>query len=275
MEESTMNQPMGTSHFVELRGVRFAYTDVGSGPIIVYAHGLSSSRANDALMGLADFSTLRSQFRLISYDARGHGRSAGTTDSADYTWPALADDLIALTEYFSPDSPVSVIGSSMGTGTALHAVVKAPQRFDRLVLTAPPTAWATRAGQTEMYATMADLAQSSPPDVLATLFSQAEVAPIFADVPGFPPPPDVAHELLPIVFRGAGRSDLPSPDVLRSIEQPTLVLAWASDPGHPVSTAERLIELIPDSRLHVSETSDDIRTWGTRAAEFLVAQPAG
>lgn len=263
-----MTQP-GMSEFVELRGVRFAYSDVGSGPIVLYAHGLSSSRAGDARMRLAEFSPLSEHARLIAYDARGHGESSGTTDSADYTWSSLADDMIALADHFSPDAKVSVIGSSMGTGTTLHAAVTAPERFDRLVLTAPPTAWETRAGQTEIYAAMADLAASSTPEALAAMMAQAPLAPIFADVPGFPPVPDITHELLPIVFRGAGRSDLPLPAALAEIRQPTLVLAWATDPGHPVSTAERLVELIPGSRLHISETSNDIRTWGTLAAEFL------
>jgi len=39
----------------------------------------------------------------------------------------------------------------MGTGTVLHAVVKAPGRFERLVLTAPPTTWEARAAQAEIY----------------------------------------------------------------------------------------------------------------------------
>lgn len=95
------------------------------------------------------------------------------------------------------------------------------------------------------------------------------IALIFTDVPGFPPAPNIAHELLPTVFRGAGRSDLPSADALSALRQPTLALAWATDPGHPVSTAERLVELINGSRLHISETSNEIRTWGTRAADFL------
>lgn len=263
-----MTQPK-MSEFVELRGIRFAYTDVGSGPVVLYAHGLSSSRANDKRMGLAEFAPVSSANRLISYDARGHGESAGSTNVDDYTWASLADDLIALADHVSPGAPVTVIGSSMGTGTALHAAVKAPERFDRLVLTAPPTAWETRAGQTEMYAAIAELAETSSPEALAAMLAQAPVAPIFTDVSGFPPAPDIAHELLPTVFRGAGRSDLPPPDALAGLRQPTLVLAWATDPGHPVSTAERINDLIEASHLHISETSNDIRTWGTRAAEFL------
>ena len=92
---------------------------------------------------------------------------------------------------------------------------------------------------------------------------------IFADVPGYSLQPDVDLSLLPAVFRGAGQTDLPSFEAISGIEQPTLILAWASDPGHPVETAQKLRELIPGAELVVSETSADVRTWGRRAAAFL------
>src|ERR1700749_2465002 len=147
----------GASAHIGLRGVDFAYTDIGSGPLVLDAHGLSSSRANNRRMELPDFSRVAANGRrLISYDARGHGESSGTGDPEDYTWAALAQDLLAFAEHFSPDSPVSAIGSSMGTGTVIHAAAAQPGRFDRLVLTAPPTAWETRAGQADLYRVMAD-----------------------------------------------------------------------------------------------------------------------
>ena len=40
----------GASAHIELRGADFAYTDVGSGPLVLDAHGLTSSRANNRRM---------------------------------------------------------------------------------------------------------------------------------------------------------------------------------------------------------------------------------
>jgi hypothetical protein len=71
------------------------------------------------------------------------------------------------------------------------------------------------------------------------------------------------------VFRGAGLSDLPAPEALQKLDQRVLILAWDTDPGHPVSTAERLHTLLKHSELHISKTSTDIRTWGERALQFL------
>jgi 3-oxoadipate enol-lactonase len=120
-----------------------------------------------------------------------------------------------------------------------------------------------------MYATMADLFENGTAEQLEAAMKSAPMPPIFADVPGFGLQPDVDISLLPAVFRGAGQTDLPSFEAIAGITQPTLILAWATDPGHPIETAEKLRELIPGSELVVSETSADVRGWGHRAAAFL------
>jgi 3-oxoadipate enol-lactonase len=260
-----------TTTYVTLRGNRFAYSDEGHGTVVLNAHGLSSSRANDRRMGLTDFRPVAAAHRLISYDARGHGESQGSPESDDYTWKSLSDDMIALADHFSPGRAVSAIGSSMGTGTLLHAATSAPSRFDRLVLTAPPTAWQTRSPQGAIYRQMADFVAANGLGALADLSAQAPLPPVFADIEGFPAPPDVTAELLPTIFRGAAATDLPPLDEIALLTQPTLILAWAGDPGHPVSSAEKLADAITGSTLHVSDTSTDIRTWGDRAAEFLAS----
>ncbi|MCU1407675.1 MAG: hypothetical protein JWQ43_3978 [Glaciihabitans sp.] len=258
-----------TEHVV-LRGIDFAFSDQGRGPVVLSAHGLSSSRANNRLMGLSDFSEVaQARRRLISYDARGHGESSGSNAEEDYTWAALAGDMLTLADHFSPDTPVSAIGSSMGTGTLLHAATRRPERFDRLILTAPPTAWETRAGQAENYRKMADLIETSSPETLADMMGQAPVPPVFREVLNFPPAPDMRDGLMPTIFRGAALADLPSLDTLSTLTQPTLIIAWAGDPGHPVSTAEMLHGALSNSELHVSETPVDLATWGERAARFL------
>ena len=71
------------------------------------------------------------------------------------------------------------------------------------------------------------------------------------------------------VLRGAGNSDLPNETAVSSITVPTLILAWTGDPGHPVSTALRLHELIPSSQLSIAESVAKYLAWGQLAAEFL------
>ena len=71
------------------------------------------------------------------------------------------------------------------------------------------------------------------------------------------------------MLRGVGLSDLPAPAELTTLERPTLILAWDTDPLHPVSTAERLHRLIPDSTLHIARTVDEVKTWTQRTADFF------
>ncbi|MFB9955381.1 alpha/beta fold hydrolase [Cellulomonas denverensis] len=123
----------------------------GDGPVVVTAHGLTSSRAMAAAEGLFDWSALGAGGTLVEYDARGHGGSTGAPVPADYTWSAQAGDLLALIDQVSPDAPVDAVGASMGTATVLWAAALRPDRFRRLVLTIPPTAWDTRAAQADTY----------------------------------------------------------------------------------------------------------------------------
>lgn len=255
---------------LRVRDARLAYSDEGSGPIVVYAHGLTQSRSADRTLGLIDWPSLAGGgFRLISYDARGHGESEGTPVADAYRWESLAEDLLAVIDHFSPAEPVRAAGISMGTGTILNALIQAPGRFTAVTLGAPPTAWETRAAQGAQYEQFAQLIEQMSPGQFAATLDQAPIPPIFEHVPGFPGVPTPAHELLPFVFRGARASDLPSPRQLADVRVPALILAWATDPTHPVSTAERLAEILPAATLHVSDTIEDIRTWAARAAAFF------
>ena len=256
---------------IDVRGTRLSYSDSGgSGPLTVYAHGLSGSRAKEDLVRRMDYAALEAAGRrVVRYDARGHGQSGGADVESDYTWPNLALDLIALLDALGADEPVSAIGASMGTATILHALTIAPQRFDRIVLTCPPTAWETRAAQSDLYRASAQFAQDNGKAAYVERARSMPRPPPLADLPPEYSVPDIDEALLPTVLRGAAASNVPPPEAIAAVTQPTLILAWTDDPGHPVSTAERLHELIPGSQLHVSSTKDQLATWGQQAADFL------
>ena len=259
---------------LDVRGVRLAYSDEGSGPVVIYAHGLTQSRALDQALGLFDWAALTGAgFRLISYDARGHGESGGTPVADTYRWESLADDLLAVIDHFSDAEPVRAVGISMGTATILHALARAPGRFSAVTLGAPPTAWETRVAQRALYEQFAQAVEQMSPSQFAGMLAQAPVPPIFEHIPGYAGIPSPAHELLPAVFRGAGASDLPSPQQLALVQVPALILAWATDPAHPVSSAERLAATLPAATLHISDTAADIGTWAARAAAFFAGTP--
>jgi pimeloyl-ACP methyl ester carboxylesterase len=250
------------------RRAELFYDDAGEGPLAVYAHGGFVSQATEDRMGLFDWApVLDAGHRLVRYDARAHGRSTGEPMDTDYTYPSLADDLLALLDHLDAAEPVAAMGASMGCGSVLHAAVRAPDRFSRLVLLIPPTAWTTREAHAQANRESADTIEREGVDAwLAAKRTQPRPA-VVADVPEFPPTP--AERVLPSVLRGLALSDLPSRKAVAGLRRPGLILAWVDDPGHPLSTAETLAHLLPHADLHVSRTRADIRRWGERIAEYL------
>jgi pimeloyl-ACP methyl ester carboxylesterase len=222
-------------------------------------------------MGLFDWSGLGAAVRLVRYDARGHGESEAGGGPVDYRWERLAGDLLEVADALGLER-FAAGGASMGAATVLHAAAAAPERLPALVLAIPPTAWETRAAQARLYEAAARLVETQ--GLAAFLAAMASQPPpeIFAGQ-GDPyrVPPSIAERTLPTVLRGAASSDLPPPERIRELSTPVLILAWDTDPSHPLSTARRLAELLPDARLEVARSASDIALWPLRVRDFLSA----
>ena len=229
------------------------------GPAVVQLHGLTSSRAREDLIAVDLVGDLTGA-RVLRYDARGHGRSTGPRDVSAYSWSTLADDLLALLEHVFPGEPAYGVGSSMGSSTLVHAAAASPTSFSGLTLCIPPTAWETRVAQGAAYEECARVVETAGVDALVDAGRLAPHPP--AENPDKPVTwPDVAIDLLPTVFRGAALTDLPAPDVVATIDLPTLLLAWVGDPAHPVSTSELLHDLLRHSELVVAHTHPEVHCW--------------
>ncbi|MEV8267824.1 alpha/beta hydrolase [Microbacterium sp. NPDC076911] len=253
---------------LDVSNARIDYDITGdAGPLVVQLHGLTSSRARDAHMGL-DLGRALREHRVLRYDARGHGGSTGSSVEADYGWDALADDLLTLLDHVAPGEPVHAVGPSMGTGTLLHAAVRDPERFSTLTLVVPPTAYKSRVAQAEHYRLGASLIESHGLSAFIELGDTAPVPPALADAPQSGP--EISDALLPIVLRGAAATDFPAREAVASIATPTLILAWSGDPAHPVRTATRLHELIDGSRIVVARTPYGVMAWPGLFAEHVI-----
>lgn len=238
---------------------------------VVQLHGLTSSRERDRMIDL-DLGRGLSGTRLLRYDARGHGESTGRTVPEDYTWPRLAEDLLALLDDHFPGEAVHGAGPSMGCATLLHAAVRDPGRFSSLTLLIPSTAWETRVAQAENYERLADFVEQHGMERFLAASRDVHRPPAQIGTPDTLP--QVREELLPSVYRGAALSDLPSPEAIARIDVPVTILAWTDDPGHPVSTAERLHELLPQSSLQIASTRAEVAGWPAVLAAD-VARAAG
>jgi len=246
-----------------------AHTLLGHGPAFVWGHGLTSSRASEDRLPLLRWDTITDAGRqVVRYDAAGHGETGGPPESGTYEWPQLATDMLALLDQLGLDR-VDAGGASMGCASTLHAAVQAPDRFDRLVLVIPPTAWETRPAQAEQYETSASYVEREGKAAWLEVAADTQRPAIFADLPPAPMAVDIPEDLLPSVLRGAAASDLPPAEAIACLEHRALILAWAGDPGHPESTAHRLGELLPNSKVRVASQLTDLFTWSGAIADFL------
>ena len=256
---------------MQVRGARLAYEVSGSGPYLIWGHGLSMTRESDAGMGLVDWDRVRAS--VVRYDARGHGESQSTADLGGYSWSELARDQLALADSLEIDRYMAA-GASMGCGTALHAAVLAPGRVRALVLVIPPTGWETRAAQADMWEASAGLVETEGVEALIAARAALD-----------PPDPYVGDEArrerqaaatrawepsrLALVLRGATTANLPDRSAVSRISAPALILAWTGDPVHPVSTASELADLLPAATLHTASTRAEVDGWTDLVGAFV------
>ena len=258
-----------------VRGVHLLVDDPGGDGIpLVWAHGLTSSRALEDAFGLFGWSGLDG-LRVIRYDARGHGGSDGSPDPATYTWPALAEDLLGVMDVVGIRR-CAIGGASMGCATAIHVATIMPSRVDRLVLVIPPTAWETRAASRDLNLAGARLVDDVGPRAVVDVLQQQPPLAVLGELgerwrdEGLRQLLEMDRPLLAAIYRGAAASDLPPATVLSSVVAPTLLLAWSGDPTHPVSTARQLADTLPNAQLHVADDLDGIRSWPLLINDFLV-----
>ena len=139
---------------------KLAYYDSGGGaagePAIVLLHG-ATFRSED---WENVFPRLATRYRVIAYDARGHGKSAR---AASYAIDAFADDLLRIIDGLA-GGPAIVVGHSLGGATALVAAAARPDAVRALVLEDPVIDNWDRDWRAEYYANVrAALEQSAEP----------------------------------------------------------------------------------------------------------------
>ena len=112
---------------------KLVYYDSATGaagePAIVLLHG-ATFRSED---WENIFPRLATRYRVIAYDARGHGKSGR---AASYAIGDLADDLLRLIDGLAGGRAI-VIGHSLGAATALVAAAKRPTAIRALALEEP------------------------------------------------------------------------------------------------------------------------------------------
>jgi 3-oxoadipate enol-lactonase len=216
------------------------FLDEGTGPVIVCLHSMAgSARMWDGLTAAA----LASGWRVVRFDARQHGESAGC---GGFTIERSAQDALELLDHLQIDR-CHVVSISMGGQTAMHMAVAQPQRFGALVL-ANTSAGANPGGAKRIAAVLSRIAgigyQAFADEYVASRMAKGREAPGFAAY--------VADALVsgPDGYEATLRSivaqDLVA--VLPRIAHPALLIAADRDPSTTPEMMRRLGEGLPDAQ---------------------------
>lgn len=118
-----------TPHRVILHGHELSYLDSGTGPAVLFIHGiLGSQRQWTKLVEKMDDNN-----RVVVPDLFGHGDSS--KPMGDYSLSSHAATLRDLLDHLDVDR-VTLVGHSLGGGIAMQFYYLFPERVDRVVLIA-------------------------------------------------------------------------------------------------------------------------------------------
>jgi len=123
-------QAQPNSRVFDSGGVQIRYVDQGSGDPVLLMHGFGGRLEFWEITGIAAGLTTAG-FRVIAYDARGHGNSAKPHDPEQYGDEDV-EDALRLLDHLSIER-ANVVGYSRGSGIASQLVAQHPNRLRSVV----------------------------------------------------------------------------------------------------------------------------------------------
>ncbi len=252
---------MALENFRTSDGCRLTYDISGSGPVVVWQHGLGAPLSQPIAVFPTDVAVTR-----LSLACRGH-EDSDLGDPEKLSMATFADDVLELLDHLQVEKIAAIGGISLGAGIALRIAALHPQRSRRLILARP--AWVDRPSlETQgLYVRAGELLQAFGKAGEAMLAGD----PLFVQVQQVSP--DNAKSLLSYFHRPrpettiALLSRLPkgSPGIsmaeIKTIAAKTLVIGNGEDVVHPLAYARELAAAIPGAELSVitSKTIDATR----------------
>jgi len=244
---------------------------LGEGPPVVLLHGLSATRRNVVQGSRA---LVKRGYRLISYDARGHGASS---PAPSYEYADLVADLEAVLEHLELDR-AALVGSSMGAATAMAFTLEHHERVPALVQITPAYTGYARTG---------DVDGENWERLAAALDEGIDAFVEYAQPQGLPERwREVAREATrQRMERHADLSsvaqalrELPGSvawkglDALSRLDVPVLVVGSRDDADflHPLGVAEEYCRKLPNGELVVEEKGQSPLAWqGARLSNAI------
>jgi pimeloyl-ACP methyl ester carboxylesterase len=236
--------------------------ETGEGPAVVLCHGITATRRY-VLHGSKALP--RAGYRVVTYDARGHGESDPAPVGEGYGYPELVGDLEAVVAARIGEGERFFLGGhSMGAHTAVAYAQRHPQRLAGLALIGPVYTGAIEAASLAYWDGLAAaLGRDGIDGFVAYIGERQGIDPRWRDsVLRFTrrrmlhqQHPEALVEALRQVPRSRPFGAL---EELAGLALPALVVAGNddADPGHPYEAAAAYAEVLPRGRL-VSEAEGE------------------
>ncbi len=126
-----MSQP--EVKFVQANGLRHAYIEEGSGPLVLMFHGFpDTARTWDELRPMV----AAAGFRVVTPYLRGYAPSQIPDTDTDIA--TQGDDALALIDALEPGGSAALVGHDWGASTVYAAAARGPQKVNKLVTMAIP-----------------------------------------------------------------------------------------------------------------------------------------
>jgi pimeloyl-ACP methyl ester carboxylesterase len=237
----------------------------GEGPPIVMLHGLSATRRN-VVQGSRHL--VRRGYRLIAYDARGHGASE---PAPRYRYSDLVGDLEAVLARLELGR-AALVGSSMGATTAMAFALDSPDRVPALVQITPAYTGDAR-GDGGSWERMAAELERGDLDAFARLAQPDRWREVAREatrqrMERHEHPGAVAQALHEVPRSIAWQGLEP----LESLELPVLIVGSRdeADPQHPLAVAQEYARRLPRAELAVEDEGQSPLAWqGARLSRAI------
>ena len=240
-----------TSRFVDAGGVRLHYNEAGSGAPVVFLHG-SGPGASSWSNFQRNVGPLAQRYRALLLDQPGYGKS----DSVVMDEPRSVGNARAVRDFLDAlgIERASLVGNSMGGTTALNFAIDYPERVDRIVCMGAP------AGGQSWFVPMPTEGIKVLNEVFdnPTVEGMRRLIQLMVFDSSF-----MTDELLqerlstaqnPAHIAARQKSSTAVRDLTRElagVKAPTLIIHGRDDRVVPLDLSVRLLNGIPDARLHV------------------------
>jgi 3-oxoadipate enol-lactonase len=233
----------------------------GEGAPVVLCHGITATRRY-VVHGSRVLE--RDSYRVVAYDARGHGESDPAPPGEGYDYPRLVDDLERVVAAEVGEGRFVLAGHSMGAHTAVAYGLRNPHRLAGLVVVGPVYRGAISPPAVEYWDGLAAALERGGVDGFLEYIgaNQGIDAGWQETVLRFTRERMLLHrhlDALPQALRDVARSrPFGGLEELEGLDVPALVVAShdAADPGHPYEVAAAYAERLPRARL-VSEAEGE------------------